>query len=138
MLVEDRARRWKDWRYFMMVEDRARVVSRTDSQVWSPASLSPTTLVREEISHNKQITIRKMRKVILSVWNIKITSCTCTVKQDSDEDAPVAQPTTDDVEDFDVFLVVVEEDDTEIFYDDNNLMMISISLPQKSLRQGFS
>ena len=54
---------------------------------------------------------------------------TTTITHDSNEDVPKAQHTTGDVEDFDVFLVVVEEDDTEIFYDNNNLMMISITSP---------
>ena len=66
-----------------------------------------------------------MRKVIKSVWNIEITSCTCAIKHDSNEDVPEAQPTID-VEDLDVFLVFLEEDDAEILLDYNNLMMISI------------
>ena len=83
----------------------------------------------------------KLQKRIKSDWKITITNsdfATTTITHDSNEDVPKAQHTTGDVEDFDVFLVVVKEDHAEILYDNNNLMMISISLPQKSLRQGFS
>ena len=52
------------------------------------------------------------------IGNIKITSCTCSIKEDSDKTVPEAQDTADGVEDVMLWSIVVRNEDGAEIFDD--------------------